>query len=111
MTRKNIEPSDSVMTHYNETMPSNHSHSMIESASHTVMYKHFEKAGELYSSETEVLGAAIRLILASNGVVTNKAIILHLINQLESTSDIVQLDVLRKTLELVVGYTPDDSGF
>jgi len=43
--------------------------------------------------------------------VTNKAIILHLINQLESTSDIVQLDVLRKTLELVVGYTPDDSGF
>ena len=79
---------------------------MTGSVSGTEIYKHFAKAGELYSSETEVLGAAIRLIMAEKGTVTNKAIILHLINQLECTSDVVQLDVLHNALEMVVGMTP-----
>ena len=38
----------------------------------------------------------------------NKAIILWLIQALESTDDVVTADVIRKTLEIVVGYTMDD---
>ncbi|MFO6299969.1 biofilm/acid-resistance regulator YmgB/AriR [Rahnella selenatireducens] len=72
------------------------------------IYQHFVKSGELFSSETEVLGAAIRDILNDRGHVNNKAIILHLILKLESTSDVVQMDILRNTLEMVVGITPDD---
>ncbi|RRW63590.1 hypothetical protein EGJ48_21435, partial [Pantoea dispersa] len=38
-------------------------------------------------------------------------IILYLIAELEMTTDIVKLDVLRNVLEIVVGRTPDDEGF
>jgi len=111
MTRKNTDSSRAGTPHFSDAMTPNQSRPMTGSVSGTEIYKHFAKAGELYSSETEVLGAAIRLIMAEKGTVTNKAIILHLINQLECTSDVVQLDVLRKALEMVVGMTPDDSGF
>ena len=39
---------------------------------------------------------------------TNKAIILRLINLMENTEDVVRKDVLRKTLEIVVDHTMDD---
>ena len=38
----------------------------------------------------------------------NKNIILSLIGSLESTVDVVQADVIRKTLEIVLRYTADD---
>lgn len=47
-------------------------------------------------------------VLASEGHLSNKAIILWLIQTLESTNDVVQADVIRKTLEIVVGHTMDD---
>ncbi|BEJ33841.1 two-component-system connector protein AriR [Citrobacter freundii] len=40
--------------------------------------------------------------------VNNKNIILSLIGSLESTVDVVQADVIRKTLEIVLRYTADD---
>lgn len=40
--------------------------------------------------------------------VTNKAIIAALIGRLEQEADVVQLDVYRHLLELVVHQTPDD---
>jgi len=40
--------------------------------------------------------------------VTNRAIILVLIHELESGSNLVHPDVLRNCLEIVVGHTPDD---
>ncbi|MCR9003584.1 biofilm development regulator YmgB/AriR family protein [Rahnella perminowiae] len=89
-------------------MKSNQSQPMTDSGYNSEAYNYFNKAGELFLSETEVLGAAIRVILAEKGKVTNKAIILHLITQLECTSDVVQLDILRSALEIVVGMTPDD---
>ena len=73
------------------------------------VYQHFVSSGESYSSETEVLGCAIRAILGERGHVNNKAIILHLILQLESSSDVVKMDILRNALEMVVGITPDDA--
>ncbi|MEX0578498.1 biofilm development regulator YmgB/AriR family protein, partial [Enterobacter cloacae subsp. cloacae] len=51
---------------------------------------------------------AVRCVLATEGHLTNKAIILWLIQTLEATDDVVQADVIRKTLEIVVGYTMDD---
>lgn len=81
---------------------------MQQQSSGNVILQHLMSAGDLYASETEVLGATIRQIAMSKGQVTNKAIILHLIKQLDNTSDVVQQDILRHTLELVVGRTPDD---
>ncbi|WP_247166491.1 biofilm development regulator YmgB/AriR family protein, partial [Escherichia coli] len=40
--------------------------------------------------------------------VNNKNIILSLIHSLETTSDILKADVIRKTLEIVLRYTADD---
>lgn len=71
---------------------------------------HFRVAGDRLEAETRVLDAAIRDIVIRGNRVTSKAIIIYLIAELESTTDIVQLDVLRHCLEIVVGRTPDDAG-
>ena len=71
---------------------------------------HFRGAGDRLEAETRVLDAAIRDIVIHGKPVTSKAIIIYLIAELESTTDIVQLDVLRHCLEIVVGRTPDDEG-
>lgn len=83
---------------------------MQHSPSDSTLIEFFRSAGDQLASETELLGSIIRNIVADQGRVTNKAIILYLIAQLETTTDVVRLDVLRKTLEIVVGRTPDDVG-
>lgn len=70
---------------------------------------YFRSGGELLRPEADVLEGVIREIMRAGGHVSSKAIILCLIRELESTSDVVELDILRKTLEIVVGHTPDDS--
>jgi len=82
---------------------------MQQQSSEADILEYFKSSGDLYSTETEVLGATIREITAAKGHVTNKAIILHLLAALESSEDVLQQDILRSTLELVVGRTPDDS--
>ncbi|EIC83442.1 biofilm/acid-resistance regulator YmgB/AriR [Serratia sp. M24T3] len=64
-----------------------------------------------FDSEREVIGAIARNIIAVQGYLTNKDIILRLISELEITRDVVQQDILRNALELVLGVTPDDSDF
>lgn len=64
----------------------------------------------MLAPETSVLDAVIRDIVVSGKKVTSKAIILYLIAELESTSDLIELDVLRRALEIVVGKTTDDEG-
>ncbi|RPD99740.1 transcriptional regulator [Candidatus Pantoea deserta] len=71
---------------------------------------HFRGEGDRLEAETRVLDAAIRDIVIRGKRVTSKAIIIYLIAELESTTDVVELDVLRHCLEIVVGRTPDDSG-
>ncbi|WP_337010945.1 biofilm/acid-resistance regulator YmgB/AriR [Pantoea sp. AS142] len=84
---------------------------MQHSSSDLSIIEYFRSEGDLLAPETELLGAIIRDIVADEGRVTNKSIILYLIAELEGTSDVVKIDVLRKTLEIVVGRTPDDTGF
>ena len=55
-----------------------------------------------------VLGQAVTNVILAGDNVNNKNIILSLIGSLESTADVVQADVIRKTLEIVLRYTADD---
>lgn len=74
----------------------------------SAMSEFFRNAGERLADESAVLASAISNILAYEGHITNKAIILWLIHELETTENVVDADVIRKTLEIVVGYTMDD---
>ncbi|WP_297117654.1 biofilm development regulator YmgB/AriR family protein [uncultured Enterobacter sp.] len=70
--------------------------------------EYFRHAGDRFAEESAIFSTAVRCIQATEGHITNKAIILWLIQTLEGTHDVVQADVIRKTLEIVVGYTMDD---
>lgn len=69
---------------------------------------YFRSAGGSLSVEAAVLGSAIRCIILSGDNLTNKQIILQLIYALEQTSDQEAAEVIRNTLEIVVGFTRDD---
>lgn len=69
---------------------------------------YLQSTGDQYAQEKEVIGIIVKSLIAERGRVTNKAIIMSLIAELESASDIEQLDVLRNCLEIVVGRTPND---
>jgi len=73
----------------------------------TALSDYFRNAGDKLVDESAVMSLAINSILQSEGHLNNKAIILWLIQALESTDDVVTADVIRKTLEIVVGYTMD----
>lgn len=74
----------------------------------SALQEHFRTAGDRFAEESAIFSTAVSCILASEGHISNKAIILWLIAALETTDDVVQADVIRKTLEIVVGYTMDD---
>ncbi|KGL58212.1 biofilm/acid-resistance regulator YmgB/AriR [Pantoea ananatis] len=83
---------------------------MQQSTSDLAIIEFFRSEGEHLAQETELLGRVIRNIVSDEKRVTNKAIILYLIAELESTDDEFHIELLRKTLEIVVGRTPDDAG-
>lgn len=56
---------------------------------------------ERYDDEKRVLSEAVVFLLARSGRASRKAILLHLIAELEGTQDVIRLDVLRSCLELV----------
>ena len=70
--------------------------------------EHFLNAGKHLSGEVEVLGSAIRCIMLTGDNLSNKEIILQLIHALEITEEPEACDVIRNTLEIVVGCTRDD---
>ncbi|PZD64471.1 transcriptional regulator [Pantoea ananatis] len=83
---------------------------MQQSTSDLAIIEFFRSEGEHLAQETELLGRVIRNIVSDEKRVTNKAIILYLIAELESTDDEFHIEQLRRTLEIVVGRTPDDAG-
>ncbi|PYG49205.1 biofilm development protein YmgB/AriR [Pantoea sp. AG1095] len=72
------------------------------------LQSYLHSTGDQYAQEKEVIGIIVKSLIAERGRVTNKAIIMSLIAELESATDIEQLDVLRNCLEIVVGRTPND---
>lgn len=83
---------------------------MQQSTSDLAIIEFFRSEGKHLAQETELLGRVIRNIVSDEKRVTNKAIILYLIAELESTDDEFHIELLRRTLEIVVGRTPDDAG-
>ncbi|KHT11279.1 two-component-system connector protein AriR [Pectobacterium brasiliense] len=74
----------------------------------TILSEYFRNAGDMLADESAMLGAVIRSMLADGEPLTNKTIILRLMELLESTDDVVKGDVIRKTLEIIVDHTTDD---
>ncbi|HCR0118871.1 TPA: two-component-system connector protein AriR [Klebsiella aerogenes] len=74
----------------------------------TALSEYFRSAGDKLVDESAVMSLAIDSILSSDAHLSNKALILWLINALETADNVVTADVIRKTLEIVVGYTMDD---
>ncbi|WP_042959323.1 biofilm development regulator YmgB/AriR family protein [Erwinia tasmaniensis] len=64
---------------------------------------------ETSSQEAQALGNIIGELNAEGRYITNKALILKLIEKLEMTSDVIELDVYRHVLEVIIGNTPDDA--
>lgn len=61
--------------------------------------------------ERKIIGAIIREQISLHGFVTNKAVILRLINMLDSSNEVLEQDILRNALEMVLCRTEDDTGF
>ena len=69
---------------------------------------YFRSAGGLLAEEWALLESIVGAIVEAKEPLTNKAIILRLIQQIESTRDVVKADIIRKTLEIIVDHTQDD---
>ncbi|ONK03748.1 two-component-system connector protein AriR [Pectobacterium actinidiae] len=74
----------------------------------TILSEYFRNAGDMLADESAMLGAVIRSMLARGEPLTNKTIILRLMGLLELTDDVVKVDIIRKTLEIIVDHTTDD---
>ena len=62
-----------------------------------------ENIDDIYDEEKRVFSAAIRTLLAGTGGVTSREVLFYLISEMEATTDIVRLDVLRTCLEILMG--------
>ncbi|WP_338561959.1 biofilm/acid-resistance regulator YmgB/AriR [Erwinia sp. E_sp_B01_3] len=72
------------------------------------LQEHMNASGELKGAETRIIGEIIRGLTAQGGFVSNKAIILKLLERLETEQDVIMLDIYRNALEMIVQHTPDD---
>jgi hypothetical protein len=88
-------------------MPDNHD--LYSALPDIELAEHFRNADSTLNPEAAVLDKVIRHVLATEGRVSNKSIILWLIMALETAENSAEAEVLRRTLEIVVGYTPDDA--
>ncbi|QDY42284.1 biofilm/acid-resistance regulator YmgB/AriR [Candidatus Pantoea soli] len=70
--------------------------------------EYIKNAGPQYTSEKEVIAIIYKQLAAVKLRVSNKDIILALLERLESEQDVVQLDIYRQALELIVQRVPED---
>lgn len=79
-----------------------------EQLPNAALSNYFRSAGGLLADEWALLESIVGAIVEAKEPLTNKAIILRLIQQIESTRDVVKADIIRKTLEIIVDHTQDD---
>ncbi|WP_194205389.1 biofilm development regulator YmgB/AriR family protein [Superficieibacter sp. 1612_C1] len=84
---------------------------MRQTTNQPAFHAWFLDNGDMYAAEQHVLDGIIKQLLINNVTLTNKAIILCLISELEKCSDVVQLDILRSCLEIVVGRKTEDEDY
>ncbi len=83
----------------------------MQQSAESAILDYFGSATTQFEDERQIIGAIIRQQVSARGHVNNKIIILRLIEMLESCKDVVQQDILRNALEIVLGQTEDDTGF
>ncbi|ADU69444.1 biofilm development regulator YmgB/AriR family protein [Pantoea sp. At-9b] len=71
----------------------------------------FKDLGAQYASEREVLSKIYNDLSHKNNTISNKDIILALLQLLEEEKDVIKLDIYRQALEIVVQQTPDDASY
>ena len=81
---------------------------LVGIASMTIIFALSGGLGQMIVDQVDDQGGAIVVIRPKEPGINNKNIILSLIHSLETTSDILKADVIRKTLEIVLRYTADD---
>jgi len=69
---------------------------------------YFGTKTQAYEAEKKVLSNLMHNLSLKQPEVSNKHLILALIDLLETEDDIVKLDIYRSALEMVVQKTPDD---
>jgi Biofilm development protein YmgB/AriR. len=79
-----------------------------QSIQNKALSEHFLKSGDMLADESEILGGAVRHLMATGKAINNKNLIATLIQSLEHADNVVSSDVIRKTLEIVVNHTLDD---
>lgn len=77
-------------------------HQTLESDGSELIYA-LENIDDIYDEEKRVFSAAVRTLLTEAGSVTSREVLFYLISQMEATTDIVRLDVLRTCLEILMG--------
>lgn len=81
---------------------------IYKSLADNALSEHFRTAGDRLADESAIMSVAISSIMATEGHLTNKGVILWLIQSLETTHDVTTADAIRRTLEIVVAHTMDD---
>lgn len=61
-----------------------------------------ENIDDIYEEEKKVFSAAVRTLLTEEGSVSSREVLFYLIAQMEATTDVVRLDVLRTCLEILM---------
>jgi probable RcsB/C two-component-system connector, global regulator of biofilm formation and acid-resistance len=62
-----------------------------------------ENIDDIYEDEKRIFSAAVRTLLTGTGSVTSREVLFWLIDEMEATTDVVRLDVLRTCLEILMG--------
>lgn len=58
---------------------------------------------DIYEEEKRIFSAAVRTLLTETGSVTSREVLFYIIGEMEATTDVVRLDVLRTCLEILMG--------
>ncbi|WP_157811644.1 biofilm development regulator YmgB/AriR family protein [Pantoea rodasii] len=75
------------------------------------MLRQFNMECQSSFPERELLNSIALQLINKGSRVTHKSLILQILTELELEKDNKKKDLLRSTLEMVVGGTPDDEGF
>lgn len=74
----------------------------------STLHEFFSKTGMQYEQEKTLIFAIIQTMASAQTPITNKSIILYMLNVMKSTPDMMHLELLRSTLDIIVSLTPDD---
>lgn len=83
----------------------------MQQTAESAITDYFGTQGARFEKEQRIIGGIICRLVSDHGYVTNKAVILCLIDMLEISESVVEQDMLRSALKIVLGHTANDSGF